>query len=61
VKLEKEWIEENNRKCALKKTFKQIHENINYVFDNFEKFIKLPKKVKKSKKEKFEKNEKLNN
>lgn len=48
----------------MKKPFREIHQNINYVFDNFEKFIQLSKKIKKSKKEqsdKLDKNSNVNN
>lgn len=53
--MERESIEESNKRINNKKTFKEIHQNINYVFDNFEKFIKLSKKIKRSKEEKIEK------
>ncbi len=62
MKLEKEFINNsNNKKNVIKRTFKEIHENVNYVFDNFEKYIKLYKikKIKKTKKEKFERDEKI--
>jgi len=58
--LEIESLDDKNKKIINKKSFKEIHQNINYVFDNFEKFIKLSKKIKKSKKEKNEKNDKVN-
>lgn len=59
MKLERESIDNNKRKYN-KKSFKEIHQNIDYVFENFEKFIKLSKKIKKSKEEKYEKLEKIN-
>lgn len=55
VKLERESIDDSNKRINYKKSFKEIHQNINYVFDNFEKFIKLSKKIKRSKYEKIEK------